>query len=455
MKVLFISKPFNIEPLGVMYLSSSLKKQGHSTDLVLTTENLENKVEEFSPDILAYSLITGDHQFFDNTNRQLKKYDKFSIAGGPHPTFFPEWFKDSSFDAINIGEGELSFSELCNKLEKKQDITNIQNLWVKKDNKIYSNPPRNLIANLDEISFPDRELVFKYPNIGDGPIKHFIASRGCPFNCSYCFNASYSEIYQDKGKRVRFRSVDNLLDEVKQVVEESPTKFIYFQDDTFILNKEWVKEFSEKYKQKINLPFHSHLRANLVNDEIINSLSDAGCYSVHIASEAGSDYVRRNILNRNMTNEQIIDSVKKLKEKGIKVMLQNIIGLPFTSLEDDLETLELNRQCQPNYSWVSLFQPYPKTELGERCVKEGVYKGDFSDIGNNFFDQSVIEIPNKNERVNLQKLFALAVKYPEVYTQERLIELLEIPNKEVNETYSRMYKNFRKTADKELYGFDL
>ena len=452
MKFLFITKQFNIEPLGIMYLSSSIKNEGHKADLVLTSENLEKKIEDYNPDVIGYSIITGDQNFYDHLNKNLKKkYDFFSIAGGPHPTFFPELLENSSFDAICRGEGEMAIKQFL----KNPKSANTFNFWFKLGDKIIKNEVQPLIKDINKISFPDRDIVFNYKFIKEGPIKHFIASRGCPYDCTYCFNKSFSEIYQGKGKRVRFRSVDNLLKEVEQVINSSPTKIVYFQDDTFILKSSWIKEFDDKYKQRIDLPFHCHTRANLVTEEIVRDLKDAGCYSVHIATESGNEKVRKEVLNRNMTNEQIYNAVTLLKQNGIRIMLQNILGLPFTSLENDFETLELNIKCQPDYAWASIFQPYPKTELGERCVKAGIYKGNFSDIWDNFFDQTILEINNKNEIANLQKLFAIAVKNPEIYYSGRLKRLIELPYEETKEKFTNAYKTFRNRADKILYGVDL
>ncbi len=452
MKFLFITKPFFIEPLGIMYLSAIVKKAGHKSDLITTSEDVESKFMEFKPHFVFYSIMTGDHSLFDDINHKLKKkYEFFSIVGGPHATFFSEMLEKSSFDAICIGEGEKTIEEFL----KDTKSTSVPNFWFKTKNGVIKNPVRDLIENLDEILFPDREIVFKYPEIKNGPIKHFIASRGCPYNCSYCFNESYASIYEGKGQRVRFRSVDNLLKEIKEVIENSPTRFVYFQDDTFILKPDWIKEFALKYPSKIGLPFHCHTRANLVTEETVKDLKKAGCYSVHIAAESGNDEVRKKILNRHMSNEQIINSVELFRKYDIKVMLQNILGLPFTTLDNDFETLELNIKCQPDYPWVSIFQPYPKTALGQRCVDEGVYHGDFSDMGSNFFDDSVINIENKNEIINLQKLFAVAVKNPNLYYSGVLQKLIELPREVVKEKFSEIYKEYRKKADKVLYGFEL
>ncbi len=451
MKFLLINKPFLLEPLGIMYIASAIKEENHEVDLITTSENLEKKFAEFKPDFVGYSIMTGDQNFYDNINKKLKeKFNFFSIAGGPHPTFFPEMLSNSSFDAICIGEAEEAIKQFLGSPNSKS----IPNFWFKTDEGIIKNPVQPLTEDLDTLPFPDRELVFKYDHINEGPIKHFIASRGCPYNCSFCFNKSFSELYEGKGSRVRFRSVDNLLDEIEQVISSSPTKVVCFQDDTFILIPEWIKEFSIKYKERIGLPFYCHVRPNLIQGEIVDDLRNAGCYGANIGVESGNDNVKKDVLDRMVSNEQIYDAITLLKKNGIKVMAHNILGLPFTTLENDFETLELNIRCQPDYAWASIFQPYPKTKLGERCVEEGMYAGDFSDT-NTFFDTSPLNISNKNEIANLQKLFAIVVKYPELYSSGILQELIKLPYEETKEGFTKLYKDFRKKADRELYGVDL
>lgn len=458
MKVLFITKPFIIEPLGIMYLSAAAKAAGHKTDLARISDDLEKKVEEFEPDIVAYSLMTGDQDLFLDLNQSLKRtYQFLSVFGGPHPTFFPELINQDGVDIVCRGEGEPAFVDLLNKQEKAEDITQIENLFVKRNGRIIQNGVRPL-ADIDSLPFPDREIVFQFPEIKKGPIKHFIASRGCPYNCSYCFNEKYSQLYSNKGKRVRFRNVISLVDEIEDVVKSSPTRFVYFQDDTFTLNKNWLKDFTKEYAERVNLPFHCHVRPNTVDEETVNLLKQAGCYSVHIAAETANDRLRNDILNRRMTREQIIKATILLREHGIRLMLQNIIGLPTGSLEDDLATLEMNIEAKPDYAWVSIYQPYPGTKLGEYCRRQEYYMGDFSDLSSNFFDSSNLNFPGryKNQLSHLQKLFAIFVEYPELHRLGLSQVMIDIPNtEETRERYQTAYKQFRKKGDKRLYGFDL
>ncbi|MEK6820378.1 MAG: radical SAM protein, partial [Nanoarchaeota archaeon] len=362
---------------------------------VTTEENIEEKIKEYQPGIIAHSVMTGEHGFYSELIGKLKRMfpDMFFLAGGPHPTFFPEFLEQSSLDAICRGEGEEAVVEFLELFEAGKDFTQTRNFWFKKDGRIIRNPVRPLIKNLDGLPFPDRELVYKYPKIRDTEIRHFFFSRGCPFDCSYCFNHSFFELYSQEAeepKRVRFRATDNLLEEIAQVISQHETRVVYFQDDTFILDREKLKEFAEKYPKKINLPFHCHVRANLVDEEIVSMLKKAGCYSVHMAAETADDYLRNEVLGRRMSREQIVEAARLIKHAGIKLMLQNMIGLPEGNLEKDLETLGLNVACQPECAWVSIYQPYPKTRLGEFCREKGFYSGDFSDIDPNFFDRTVL-----------------------------------------------------------------
>jgi len=296
----------------------------------------------------------------------------------------------------------------------------------------------------------------KYEKIKEDPIKHFIAGRGCPYNCKYCFNEKYSKVYEGKGKRVRFRSVDNVIEEVKDVINKYPTKVVYFQDDTFILDKEWLKEFCEKYKE-INLPFHCHVRANLVDEEIVKMLKEAKCYSVHIAAETADDKIRNEVLNRNMSKEEILNSCKLLRKYGIKFMMQNMIGLPGGSLKKDLKTLKLNIKCKPNYAWVSIFQPYPGTELEKYCRENGYVEDlDYDEIGSDFFNRSLLKIEDRKKVEHLQKWFGYVVDKPFLYYSGLLKIFISFPKwKGLNRWYGKLYRGFRDKKDYELFGVEL
>lgn len=414
MKILFINKFLDKHtiyrvPLGILYLSAALKKAGHQVFICEPKrENVLEKVKRVKPDIIAYSLRTGFHRYYIDLNRRLKEeFSFFSIFGGPHATFFPEIIKEEGVDCVAQGECESAIVDLLDRLEKKQPYLETANFWFKINGKIYQNPLRKLEQDLDKISFPDRSLLDNYKEIKFSRIHNFITSRGCPFNCSYCFNHRLKEIYTGQNY-IRRRNVDNVIAEINEVAARYNLGRVHFEDDTFNMDKDWLREFTAKYPK---IPFKCNLRANLVDEEVIQSLKEANCISVTFAIEAGNDRIRNDILSRNMSKDQIIKCASLLKKYGIKFITENILANPTSTLSDDIETMDLNIICRPDYPTVSLLQPYPGTKIFEIAVANKQFVA--ADINNleSFFNSSPLEISQKIERNNLQKLFALIVTF--------------------------------------------
>ncbi len=448
MRVLFITKDFIIEPLGIMYLSAALKSRGHQTDIVKADlENVGKKVKDFSPDIIAYSVTTGEHKYFRDLNLKLKnKFNFISLFGGSHPTFFNEFINEEGIDIICLGEGEEALVDLADRLSQGRDYRNIPDLWVKNGGEIIKNPVRVLVS-INSLAFPDRELIYnRYPKSHRNPIKNFIGGRGCPYNCPYCFNHCLRKIYQGKGQYVRFRSIDNLLEEILEVKNKYPLKMLYFQDDTFGTKIEWLEEFAEKYPKLINLPFHCHGRANLVDERIVNLLKKAGCSGVTFGIETADNYLRNQVLRRNMSQEEIIQAARLIKKAGMKLRIFNMLGLPGGSLDVDLETLKLNILCKPDLGWASIYQPYPKTELGDLCIQQGIYDGDIDKISESFFEESVLTIPDKDKINNLQRLFSLAVSFP--FLMPLIKTLINFPP---NNLFKKAYSFWKQRLNKKIY----
>lgn len=471
MKILFLIHDFIIEPLGIMYLSRALKRAGHQVDIiktdyneyylnalsaegkhrkeiVQTEEDIIRLVRRHSPQIIAFSVTTGMHSYYASLSRKIKKkMEVVSVFGGPHPTFFPEFINEEGVDIICRGEGEEAFLELVENLEDNRPIGKIRNLWVKNQGTIHKNEVRPLIDNLDKIAFPDRKIAYQFETSLNNPIRNFMLSRGCPYNCPYCFNHAYFELYKGKGKRVRFRSVSNLVEEIKEVREKYPLGIVYIQDDIFILSRKIFYEFSDQYQKEINLPFHCHLRADLVDEEIVKRLRETNCLSVTLAIESGNAYLRNEILKRNMSEEQIYTAARLLRKYGIRFRIENMIGLPGGSLSTAFETLRMNIKCQPDIGWASLYQPYPRTILGIYCQEKGLYDGRLEDIRPSFFETSILKMENKKKIENLQKLFSITVEFPFLLPLVKL--LIKFPP---NRIFDWIYKRWKKYCyDKRLY----
>lgn len=451
MRVLFITKDFIIEPLGIMYLSAALKSAGHETEIIKAdVENVEEKMKNFAPDIVTYSIITGAHKYFRDLNAELKKKFNFiSVFGGPHATFFNEFIQGEGVDIICIGEGEGAIVDLANRLRDSKDFTDIPNLWVKRGEQVFKNPVRPL-ADINSLVFPDRELIYgKYPKSYHNPIKGFTGSRGCPYDCTFCYNHRLKEMYQQQhgGVYLRVRSVDNLLQEIKQVKEKYPMKMAYFQDDNLGILPRWLEEFSVKYKKMINLPFHCNERADTITEKFANLLKEAGCSGVSMAIETANDDLRNKILKKHTSREQIINAARRIKSAGLHLRTYNILGIPQGSLKDDFETLKLNILCKVDMAWSTIYQPYPRTELGDQVIKMGLYDGDFDKIlETSYFGESPLNIPNRDKINNLQKLFTLTASFPFLLPLTKI--LINLPP---NALFRKVYIFWKLRLNKKVY----
>ncbi len=457
MHLLFIVKEIDNEPQGILLISSVLKAAGHQVSLVVASE--KDPVEEaqrLRPDVVGYTVYTGPHTWYLELNQRIR--DKlpgvFSIFGGPHPTFFPEMIEREGVDGLCIGEGEYATLDLMNALQRNGDdviLTDptIPNWWFKSNGEVIRNPLRPLLTSeeLDALPFADRELLYAaHRQSQRTKIKPFITGRGCPYDCAFCFNKAYSDLYGGQGRRFRRRSVDNVLRELKEVTAHHDVRFVLFMDDTFILQDRWLEPFMARYKAEIGLPFWCQVRANLVTDEKVALFKAAGCVSVSFGLEAGNDRLRNVILNRNMSREQIVGASEILRRHGIAFMTNNMLGLPTGSLATDFETLELNAKCRPAYANVFLFQPYPKTALGEWAYEHGWMSGSFDDLSGSVSDDTVIRFGNEKEKQqieNLQKLFALGVQFPRLLPVIRV--LIRLPS---NRLYWFIYKMWKGWAIK-------
>ncbi|MFH1339144.1 MAG: radical SAM protein [Candidatus Omnitrophota bacterium] len=420
MRVIFVIRHTGEGQIGIMSLSGVLKQRGHRVEIVEAGyKKIKERLRAGHSAILAYSTPTRYADYYIQLNRRIKReFDVFSVFGGPHPTAVPEITEEEGVDGVCRGEGELAMAELADNLSNGKSVRDIKNWWIKEDGKIYRNPPRPLIENLDELPFPDRELFRKLPLFDEEKI-HIITGRGCPYDCSYCFNPVYNRLYEGKAGKIRRRSVCNVIEEIRQAQKRFPLKFLVFDDDLFVLPYEWIKEFSRHYKKEVGLPFFCYLRADLVNPEIIRHLKGAGCFSISMGIETADDNLRNFVLKRNMSKEQIIGAAREIKNNRIRLKASNIIGIPGGSLEADIETAGLNARCSVDYSSVEILTPYPGTEIYKLIIDSGAVDKD------NYWSKDYKGLRNRPELVNFQMIFALTVEFPVLFTLVRI--LLRLP----------------------------
>lgn len=411
-RVLFIQHlPF--EYMGPMYISAVLKKHGHRCNLLVTSEHKDysRKVIEYHPDLIAFSTMTGPHRWVLKTAKKIKEsLNKPVILGGSHPTFFPEVIYEPCVDIICLGEGEFAVLELVDKLDKGEDISGIQNLWIKSDGKLFKNQLRPLVENLDELPFPDRTLYDDCRILRAVPAMKFLTGRGCPHRCTFCFNHKYNQLYRGLGRIVRKRGIDSLIQEIKQTAEKYQLRLIRFPDDTFTGNRRWLLTFLESYKEQINLPYTGLARANELDEEVVRCLKVSGCLNVYFGVETGNEAMRNKILRKNLTNKQIMNAAKSLRKYRVKFGTYNMFGLPDETLPLAFETIRFNRMLRPNYTINNIFQPYPKTEIAQYAVEQGLLNPS-TEYLTTMNEGSILNLRDIDLLINLCRFANLAIKY--------------------------------------------
>ncbi len=409
MKILFVYFDFMKGAGGKYYegiasISAVLKESKHQTDLFHIAELIscgkfleifEKKYADF--DIVGFSSTTNAFGYSAGYSKAIKEHYNHivTVCGGTHPTLCPEEaVQEKGFDIICIGEGEFPMLELCNNLEDKKDITNIQNLWIKKNGQIIKNAVRPFLEDLNSLPLPDR-LIFDYQNSLDSKLKRIVimGSRGCPFQCSYCCNHALKKLCPNSNYYVRFKSVERVLLEIKQSLKElTEIETVCFQDDILTLKPSWFKEFASGYAREIGIPYICNSRFDLLNEEVLESLRISGCIELRIGLESGNEFIRKEVLRRKQEQSQILKVGQLAHKKGIKLYIFTMIGLPFENLCRALDTVKVTAALIPATIQTSIYYPYAKTQLYEICREKGFLTGKTLD---SYFEvDTVLNLPD-------------------------------------------------------------
>ncbi len=372
------------QPMGIMYLASYIRKFRENKDEInIIDMKLDNySVEETTeiilqnkPEIIGLSCFTPDGILLNNLSKELRKkgFAGKIIAGGPHPSSYTEEvLKDRTIDLAVIGEGENTFLELMNKLELREEISNIEGIAYYNDGNLKINEKKSYIDNLDNIPFPAWDLIkfekyFKY--ITGVPLKQrqymqIFTSRGCPYKCIYCHNIF--------GKKFRARSIDNVLQEIQILVNDFDIKELLIMDDIFNLNQERAGKIMDGIKslnKRINISFPTGLRGDILSEELIKKMRDAGTYYVVIAIESGSQRMQKYI-KKHLHLERTKNSIMNLAKYGIFVNSSLLFGFTEERPQDIKETFDFVRNTALDMTQPFILNPFKGTEAFSLINKE-------------------------------------------------------------------------------------
>ena len=436
MKIAFIND--SCERLGVEYISAVLKQHGHTVKLFADPqlfddenftipplarffdqkEDLVARVKAFRPDLVGFSVVTDFYQWACHLARHIKtEMDVPVLFGGIHATSVPEKvLQQDCVDMVCRGEGEYALRDLVNSMEQGSIDYDTANIWFKKDGRIIKNDVRPLIEDLDSLPFPDKDLFYE-ASTHFSKCYFLMTNRGCAYACSYCCNSFLKKFYHSKGKYLRFRSVENVIGELTLAKRKYGIKMIRIHDDDFLTHDvPWFEEFAGKYSTLIQAPFACFTHPNSVTEEKARLLKKAGCHDIEVGVQSISSDTRYNILNRKVSDEQLSRSLDILKDAGIQVITDNILGLPHQGDQELLDLIKFYNKNRIMKIYCFGFRHYPATDIVEYSKKaELLTDKDVDNLENGVNVKTFIQGGDNlnREAKQLQTFFAFLLYLPE------------------------------------------
>lgn len=383
MKVLLVVPEENIPTRTEMYPSGALiligtmlKNKGHKVKILhmtadgLTINDLTSKAKEFSPDIVGITCNTYQVRSVKEISKAIKGISRNIpvVIGGPHPSgIMMETFKDfPDVDIAVYGEGENTFMEIV----EGYDLKTIQGICLPEG----QNPPRTPAPHLDYLPLPDLDLVGPITKFTGSqykvsePSMHIMGSRGCPFQCTYCNTSVW-------GKKVRARRPELLVEEVKYLHEKYGIRDIYFQDDTFNLNRSWAEEiFSLIIKNGLNkgIFYKTPFRVNrkLVDMELLSMAKEANFWCLYYGVESGDQGMLDRMM-KGISVEEVVRAFDLTHKAGIKTVASFMIGNLGETEETVKKSIRLMKRIKPYYAGFGIAIPFPGTALREELKSKG------------------------------------------------------------------------------------
>lgn len=360
MKIVFIQpntgfKGHTWEALGIGYLISYLKKfYNKNLDIEFysgfydSDDTIITACED--ADIIGFSCTSPQHKHGLELAKKIKKKGNRIVFGGVHPSAFSDLLlKEDSIDGVVKGEGENAMLQLVRDMDEGMDV---------------SKPVYHFdqIKNLDILPFPDRKAIKNERNIQQAyedngvRITSVLSNRGCPYRCSFCCS---HVVWQ---RKTRFRSPENVLDEVEELIKDWNIQFLKFSDDTFTLNKKWIVDFCNlKLGRGIDIPYGGNAHVNTIDEDLLKHLAESNCQELWYGVESGSPRILKD-MHKSTDIERIKEVFRLTKEYGINTRAYFLLGMPNETIEDIVMTENLCDEIQPDIVGFSLLSPFPCNE---------------------------------------------------------------------------------------------
>ena len=337
---------------------------------------VKNVIKEYQPDVIGVSVKSATYISSQNIAKIAKEVNPNIkiIFGGPHPTIAKkEIFNNPLIDFSVIAEGEVTIVELLEAIQKEKLPKDVKGIIFRHNNEIIETPFREYINNLDTLPYPHeiaKRTLHDYNKYPVNSFKYVFASRGCPYNCHFCAS---KEIWS---RTVRFRSVENVVNEIKGI-RALGIKRLHFDDDTFGVNKKYIKALCKKIESEIpDIKWSCEIRADLIDDEIVLAMKKAGCETIQIGFESGNDKLL-SLMGKDLTVNKILTACKIIKKQKVELQTFFLVGYPYETEDTLKDTVKMMKKSKSDKILYSVFTPYPHTALYSFCESKGLIKENF------------------------------------------------------------------------------
>jgi len=449
MKVIF--PVMGAENISVAYLSTVVKNEGHTCKVAFDRALFDDKqyfsvdflhrlfdrkkqmIEQIiqeKPDILAMSVFADNYQWALDVARQVrKKLPKcLTIWGGIHPTTVPEEvISQDEVDFIVVGDGELPMVKLLDSLGNGRKFEGIPNLWFKEDGQVIKGPHAYLPEG-QEFPAPDKTVFESFVPIDEYYLT--VTNKGCIQKCSFCSENFKYDFESDlrNGSFIREKSVDSVLNELKEMKEKYNLKYIDIKNNVLSGNKKWLAEFCERYPNEVGLPFRIMIQPLQLQKDYAFQLKKAGCHHVQMGIETFNSHVRKDILLRDETTEQVITALENLDKAGINFSADLILGLPEEKEEDLIYALKaLSSRKHLIRASIFWLQYAPKVFITEQALEKGIIGKKEEEIINGGLQDNYLSTgsPMEAERKRILKTYHILYRLLPIVPHKLMMWLID------------------------------
>lgn len=394
MKITFVA--IGCEQIAVSQLSAIAKHHGHQTALAFSAslfndrynlsfpalapyfddrQEVINAIKTQQPDVLTFSVLTGTYQWMLGIAAEAKSIfpNIKTIFGGVHVSAVPERvLANPCVDYVVVGEGDVCFPLILKAIEDGGPTAAIPNTRFKsKDGHVVCGPQTGFIQDLDSLPIYDKPLWEEHIRIGD--LYLTMASRGCPYRCTFCFNNFFANLPEGKkGKYVRQRSIEHMLTELRWAKKRYKIRCIDFEDDVFTVNKKWIKEFLGLYKKEIALPFQCLTHPKYIDAEVATWLYEAGCRYVQLGVQTMDDDFKYTSIKRYEKSDHVQQALDVMNQAKLRVKCDHMFGLPGEPVDAQESALKLYLNHTPHRIQTFWTNFLPGTEMVGQALSMGI-----------------------------------------------------------------------------------